>query len=559
MLDRVVIWPPNYVKHFEWRQKQLLRLRADPKLVIGAKEYYRTHPVEFIEHWCNTYDPRNAGSDKLTSFPFILFKRQKEMVQFIYACLKDGGSGLVEKSKDMGVTWLCCAISVHLFLFWSGASIGWGSRKAMLVDHKDNPDSIFEKMRIIIRQIPREFWPVKFKPEEHMAQLKIVNPENGSTVTGEAGDDIGRGGRSLVYFKDESAHYEHPELIEAALSDNALVQIDFSSVCGLGTVFHRRREAGVDWALGQPIRKDRTNVFIMDWRDHPAKTQEWYVARKSKFESEGLGHVFAQEVDRNYGASVVGVIVKPEWFDSCVDAHLHIPGFSDDGAWGGGLDVADEGGDTNALALRKGRVLRTLDEWGAPDPGVTARRAIAACKDLGPIKLQYDVIGVGTNVKSEGNRLSAEGFMPKTVRLCPWNAGAEVLDPDKHVIPKDKDSPLNSDFYANLKAQAWWQLARCMEITHRARTEPGFTFNVDDLISFDSRMPLLRKLQKELSQPTMGQSSKLKLMVDKKPDGAKSPNLADGVVMCYWPVPVKEAMRISAAVLAQASMPGLRR
>jgi hypothetical protein len=50
----------------------------------------------------------------------------------------------------------------------------------------------------------------------------------------EAGDNIGRGGRTLVYFKDESAHYEHPDLIEAALGDNTNVQIDISSVNGLG-------------------------------------------------------------------------------------------------------------------------------------------------------------------------------------------------------------------------------------------------------------------------------------------------------------------------------------
>jgi phage terminase large subunit len=551
MLQRIVPWPPNYTKHFAWRQEQLIRLRKEPRLLAGAIEYYKDHPVEFIEHWIDTYDPRNAGTDQLTYLPFKLFKRQREAVNFIYACLKEGGSGLIEKSRDMGVTWLCCAISIHLWRFWDGAAIGWGSRKSDLVDRIGDMNSIFEKIRRAIERLPVEFYPPGFNLRDHMGSLKIINPSGGGAITGESGDEIGRGGRSLIYFKDEAAKYERPELIEAALSDNAKVQIDFSSVYGMGTVFHRKRESGVDWAPGQSIHKDRVNVFVMDWRDHPGKTQEWYDGRKSKAVAEGLEHIFAQEVDRNYGASVVGVIIKPEWFDSCVDAHLHIPGFNDDGLWCGALDVADEGGDTNALALRKGRVLRTLDEWGAPDPGVTARRAIAACKGLGPINLQYDVIGVGTNVKSEGNRLSAEGFMPRNIRLCPWNAGAEVLYPDKNVIPRDKDSPINSDFYQNLKAQAWWQLARCCEQTHRARTELGFTYKVEELISFDSRIPLIRKLQKELSQPTMGQSSKLKLLVNKQPDGSKSPNLADSVVMCYWPVPPKAVMRISDQVLAR--------
>jgi len=47
----------------------------------------------------------------------------------------------------------------------------------------------------------------------------------------------------------------------------------------------------------------------------------------------------------------------------------------------------------------------------------------------------------------------------------------------------------------------------------------------------------LRKLQKELSQSTYGQGAKLKLLIDKTPEGTKSPNLADAVVMCYFPLP----------------------
>jgi phage terminase large subunit len=47
---------------------------------------------------------------------------------------------------------------------------------------------------------------------------------------------------------------------------------------------------------------------------------------------------------------------------------------------------------------------------------------------------------------------------------------------------------------------------------------------------------LLRTLEKELSQPTMSRNSRLKLIIDKQPEGTRSPNLADAVVMAYWPV-----------------------
>jgi hypothetical protein len=40
------------------------------------------------------------------------FPRQREFIQFLYACLRAPAHGLIEKSRDMGATWLACAFSV---------------------------------------------------------------------------------------------------------------------------------------------------------------------------------------------------------------------------------------------------------------------------------------------------------------------------------------------------------------------------------------------------------------------------------------------------------------
>lgn len=528
-----VSWPPDYTSVFADRQARLRNIRSGPALLYGAKEYYRTRPADFIEHWVSTYDPRNSGSGTPSKMPFILFPRQRDLVEFLLACLDGRESGLVEKSRDMGASWACCGFSVWLWLFWAGSSVGWGSRKEQLVDRIGDPDSIFEKMRLIIMGLPREFWPAGLSPKDHMTYMRFVNPDNGATITGEAGDNIGRGGRKLIYFKDEAAHFDRPEKIEAALADNTNVQIDISSVNGTGNVFHRRRESGVEWESG-PAHKGVTNIFIMDWRDHPAKDQAWYDARKKKAEADGLLHVFAQEVDRNYAASVEGVIIPAEWVSAAIDAHIKL-GIDDSGGYCAALDVADGGGDKNAYAGRKGITLRNLAEWGERDTGLTARRAIGHASDCGQIEVHYDCIGVGSGVKAETNRLNDEGLMPTGIRFVPWDAGAAVQNPDKNVEPNDVDTPINKDFYTNLKAQGWWQLRRRFEKTYRAVTE-GVMFDHDELISLPSDLPLLRTLQKELSQPTASKGARMKLIVDKSPPGTRSPNVADAVMMCYWPV-----------------------
>lgn len=91
-------WPPDYVAVFAWRQQQIRRMRSDPSLVVGAREYYRTRPVEFINHWCDTYDPRNAGGTLPARMPFRLFRRQRDMVLFLLDCLNGDASGLIEKA-----------------------------------------------------------------------------------------------------------------------------------------------------------------------------------------------------------------------------------------------------------------------------------------------------------------------------------------------------------------------------------------------------------------------------------------------------------------------------
>jgi hypothetical protein len=72
--------PPDYTAVYLWRQEQLKMLQREPFMLAGAMEYYRTHSADFIEHWCDTYDPRLASSTRPSHMPFILFKRQRELI-----------------------------------------------------------------------------------------------------------------------------------------------------------------------------------------------------------------------------------------------------------------------------------------------------------------------------------------------------------------------------------------------------------------------------------------------------------------------------------------------
>lgn len=524
----------DYRLEFEQRQQRLVRLQRDPKLLYGALEYYRTHPVEFIEHWLTTYDPRHAGQEgKLTTMPFVLFPKQRELVDFVYMCLQTENNGLIEKCRDMGATWVCAAISVHLWRFVPESAIGWGSRKQELVDNLGIPDSILEKIRILIRNLPRIFWPMGFNPDDHMPFMRIMNPASNASVQGETGDNIGRGGRKLIYFVDEAAHLERPEKIQSALDDNTRVQIHISSVNGPGNVFHRKREAGVEWSPGAPMVKGKTQVFIMDWSDHPDKDQAWYDERRQKAEDEGLLHVFAQEVERNYSSALHGTIIKTEWIKAALALDIPVSG-----RWIAGLDVADDGGDKNALVARRGPHAMIMDHWGDGDTAQTTLRAISMLPPGENVSFQYDSIGVGAGVRGESNRLQRENKLPRSVTFAPWAASAKVLDAESHIIAGDSKSMKNEDYFSNLRAQAWFQLGKRFRQTYQ-HVKGVRKYQPDELISLKhlAGHKLIRQLEKELTQVTQGLSpSSLKMTINKKPPGTFSPNLADAFAMCYWPV-----------------------
>lgn len=117
-------WPPDYVAELIARQRRLRRLKADAGLRAGLVERYREDPAGWIAHWAVTYDPRKAASNAPTVMPFVLFPRQVEMVAFLQACVDAQQSGLIEKARDMGATWLACAFSVWLWLYRPGAAVG---------------------------------------------------------------------------------------------------------------------------------------------------------------------------------------------------------------------------------------------------------------------------------------------------------------------------------------------------------------------------------------------------------------------------------------------------
>ncbi len=355
---------PDYDGIYAARTERLLTIRKTPGMLEGLHEHYADHPADFIRDWGMTFDPRLAEIGLPTIIPFVLFPKQAEFIDWLYARWKAREDGLGEKSRDMGVSWLCVAFAVWMWRYQPGSVVGFGSRKEEYVDKIGDPKSLFWKARQFIELLPIEFRPEGYSSKLHAPHMRILNPVNGSAIVGEAGDNIGRGNRASIYFKDESAFYEHAEAIDAALSQTSNCKIDISTPNGPGNAFARKRQAG------------KIPVFTFHWRDDPRKDDAWYARQKATLDAV----IVAQEIDIDYAASRTDA-----WIPGTLIAAAQKVNPADIvpiGRWIVAVDAAHFGNDESVIHSRKGRLNLDQIERKGYDGVQLAYTVEQHCKEL---------------------------------------------------------------------------------------------------------------------------------------------------------------------------------
>jgi phage terminase large subunit len=509
---------PDYNAVFEWRIERLRRIReGGPDVVAALRTYYRDNPAQFIIDWGMTSDPRNVERGLPAYLPFLLFPKQEEYIHWLMERWTSREPGLTEKSRDMGMSWVTVGAGATLCLFRPGLVIGYGSRKEEYVDKIGSPKSLFWKARKFVSSLPAEFRG-SWNEKQHAPHMRILFPDTDSAMTGEAGDNIGRGDRASIYFVDEAAHLEHPESIDQALSATTNCRQDLSSVKGMANPFAQKRHGG------------KIKVFTFHWRDDPRKDDAWYAKQCEELDPVTV----AQEIDLNYSASVEGVLIPSVWVQAAVDAHKKL-GIEPSGTRRGAMDVADEGVDKNAFCGRYGILVERVEEWSGKGDDIfgSVIKSFGICDTHNYDRFLYDADGLGSGVRGDARVINearrAEGIREIVVEAFRGSASGDGLyDPTGEMIK----GRTNKDFFASAKAQNWWALRQRFMRTYRAVVE-GMEVDPDSIISLSSEMPELAKLMGELSQPTYSLNLAGKILVDKQPEGTKSPNRADSVMIAF--------------------------
>lgn len=489
----------------------------------------------FINEWVWTYDPR----EEVSNIPFIMYPLQEDFIDWLSAVERDKKSAVADKSRDMGFTWLCAAYFVHRWLFRKGFAGGIGSRKQDYVDKIGDPDSIFEKIRIILRNLPGWMLPNGYDSRQHDSYMRIANPENGSIISGEAGDSIGRGGRKTMYLVDEAAWLQRPQLVDMSLSNNTNVIIYVSTPNGPGNPFAHKRFSGA------------YRTFTMHWLNDPRKAKwvvyngdgtvkmagcgstipvdengnrlnavyPWYEEMKAKFDPVTI----AQEVDIDYNASIEGVVCPGRWVRAAV--MLGKSGVMSSEEPVAGFDVAAEGSNENVIIVRRGFLVRQGDikSWSYTDTFVTAKKAIQFLQLSKVRKVNFDGDGIGASVAGSWAHEKSLGFE--------WYGLRNQWKPTNRKWDNGKTS---AQMFINLRAEMWFTIRRRLEKTFE-HIEYGVEYPLDEMIA----LPEDGDLEKQLSMPLYEKTESGKIKVESKETmrarGVKSPDKADALIMAFAP------------------------
>jgi phage terminase large subunit len=279
-------------------------------------------------------------------------------------------------------------------------------------------------------------------------------------------------------------------------------------------------------------------VVEVNWRDNP-----WFPPELEQERLDDIERLTRAEYDHiwegAYNDSVDRAIIKPEWFDACIDAHIAL-GIKPIGAKILAHDPSDEGNDNKGIACRHGIVVEYADDSDQGDVNEGMDWALEKADEIRPDLFIWDGDGMGVALR----RQVSEAFDKTRTDYVMFRGSMSPEDPDQ---PYDgdfkKENKFNQDVFLNRRAQYYIRLRDRVYKTYKAVTGTGY-YPPDELISFSSKIDKINLLRAELCRiPTKPNASGFIQILSKKEMAAKgidSPNIGDSVMMLMV-IPISKA------------------
>lgn len=297
-------------------ENPLLKECNDKAYVMAEAYKCAVAPEYYIFKYCYSMNTNNGKQQLLPNYAYaIKLIRQLEMARVDGIKSDKLQKMLIEKSRQMTVSWLLVAYCTWGLLFVPNFSALLISRKEDLVDKRGDLKSLFAKARFIIDRLP--IWLKPTPQDLLMNHMLIENKSLNSSMVGEsANENAGRGGATSITIMDEAAYIPNSDTVYGAVvSATKHLLILNSTPNGKRNIFYKVKS------------KSATNgykVVTLHWRLHPLRDDNWYRAQCEALNWDKV--LIARELDISYQESQVGKVwevVEPELiYDATIEQIL---------------------------------------------------------------------------------------------------------------------------------------------------------------------------------------------------------------------------------------------
>lgn len=294
--------PKGYVENLKWR-KRLIRLgQENEDIALDLAAMCSRDPLFWLNSFVWTYNPRPGDVEGGLRIPFISYEYQDlAFLELIAATgLVPGIAAhdlLLEKSRDMGATWMCIAAHTWCWLYRPASSFLWISAKEDLVDKPEDPSALFWKFDFLVKWLPSFLTP-RFNRQK----LHAANYSNGATIDGQSTTgESGRSDRRTGLFIDEAAFIPELTRVLRATRDVTDNRVLSSTPNSTGNDFYAWRES------------PNKQKLSMHWSMHPIKNRAMYTAEAGKLVMLDEDH----ELPEGYTPILDGKVRSPFYDREC--------------------------------------------------------------------------------------------------------------------------------------------------------------------------------------------------------------------------------------------------
>lgn len=283
--------PKTLEANLEYRKAVKLRAKADQ----GFRAEQKRRCQEDILYWMNVFgwvwEPRIPAR-----LPSITSGLQDLVIGRMAGALGKKHV-VVEKSRDMRITWSVLFLLCHRWQFLEGQSFAVASRAHEFVDKSGSPATLFWKLDFILENQPRWLMPARW----HRSKNQLNNYTLHSDFTGySTTKDLARSDRRLGIFLDEYGAFDyaqgHGAWASCASATKTIIAVSThqGSVGAFAEAVRKAKRQPQRFELiSMPWWEDPDKVKGLEWRDGK-RWSPWWQEKKDESLSEAR---FLEEIE----------------------------------------------------------------------------------------------------------------------------------------------------------------------------------------------------------------------------------------------------------------------